>query len=212
MVGRSVESMEVTYDNAIVQPFFQYIGGGYRPQRDPTSPLTPEQPFTLKSSSSVPTLQAAGLEDTLKPQFNVSVAYAYIGPRTSGFSEPNPMSTSSSIPTLYAKSLYPSLICLNVTRLSAVEKGYDATVDVFLIQLKSDKEDTENYLYSMGTNSNASFSDFNSVSQAISSKINNFANIRTINGGESYFAVNTTSNQSILGTSVGSIGSYTNKQ
>lgn len=121
------------------------------------------------------------------------------------------MSTSSSIPTLYAKSLYPSLICLNVTRLSAVEKGYDATVDVFLIQLKSDKGDTENYLYSMGTNSNASFSDFNSVSQAISSKINNFANIRTINGGESYFAVNTTSNQSILGTSVGSIGSYTNK-
>jgi hypothetical protein len=63
----------------------------------------------------------------------------------------------------------------------------------------------------MGTSYNAAFSDFNAVTRAIDSKISDFVNTGAINGGESYFAVNMTSGQSIVGTAVGSLGSYTNK-
>jgi hypothetical protein len=77
--------------------------------------------------------------------------------------------------------------------------------------LISDTGTVENYLYSMGTSYNAAFSDFNAVTRAIDSKISDFVNTGAINGGESYFAVNMTSGQSIVGTAVGSLGSYTNK-
>jgi len=165
----------------------------------------------LQASSSSALVQSSQSTDSESP-FNVTVAYAYVGPLTNDLSQPNPIANVPTIKTLYAKSLYPSLICLNVTDVSsAAVQPCDAKIEVYLIQVTADTGATESYLYSIGTNYNASFSNLTAVSRAIDSNINDFVDTSTINGGGGYFAFNITSGQSTLGTSVGSLGTYTNK-
>ena len=191
--------VDVIYDYATIQPIFEYTGGSYVSQHQRSISTTSVQPFPFAETN-----------PGFKAQFNVDVTYAYVGQRTSGFSEPNIMNINPKITTLYAKSLYPSLICLNITDVSsATAESCNAKVEIYLIQLTSNTGMTERYLYSMGTNY-STFDNLNKVSSAINSHIDDFVDTTTINGGEGYFATNMTVGQYTF-ASVGSLGLYTNK-
>jgi hypothetical protein len=96
-------------------------------------PIGPSGNIASQSQASLsPALLQPSETTETEPQFNVSIGYAYIGPRTDGFTEPNPMQTNPANTTLFAKSLYPSLICLNVTDVSSSVASFcDAKIDSF---------------------------------------------------------------------------------
>ena len=155
-------------------------------------------------SSSIQTTQSP-------PMFNVQISYAYVGQRTQCLSTPNPFQNQSSITTLKAASLYPSLICLNATKVSNIPIApCDAQIEVYQIQVTTDTGIVENYMYTVGTNVNPSFSNAGKLS-TLSSCIDSFPNAQNANRVEGYFNFNTTVGQSISGTRIGSLGEYQSK-
>jgi len=136
-----------------------------------------------------------------KPQFDIEVLYAYVG---RGPVEA-PHSHFDGV-LMYPRSQYPSIVYFNITHLSnSVTESCDAKMEVYLIQITSDTGCTENFTYVEATNYNPAFSDLN----ALSSRIHDLIEPDTTLGPYGFFSFNLTTNQSILGHRVGSIGSYT---
>jgi hypothetical protein len=155
--------------------------------------------FSLTSSvSSVQPMQSLKAE----PLFNVDVVYAFVG------KGPYEAPHSHFDEVLhYPKSQYPSAVYLNVTRASTAEiESCDAVIEVYLIQIISDKGPIEKYAWFEGTNYNPSFSD--SELTSLTSSIYDLVDLSTINGVRGHFRFNWTDNKSILGGKVGSFGSY----
>lgn len=143
-----------------------------------------------------------------KPQFEVNVAYAYVGPRKDHFTASNPLQDKVSVTSLNAKSLYPSIVYFNFTHISNAEvESCDAKMTVYLIQIASDTGTRESYTYAEGTNYNPLFSDLN----ALSSLIKDFTDMWSTNGLRGGFRFNWTAKTFSLGDKVGSYGSYTSR-
>jgi hypothetical protein len=175
-----------------------------KPQTTLPTALSFQAPASVSSSVSEQTIQSINN----KPQFEVNVVYAYVGPRKDHFTASNPLQDKVSVTTLNAKSLYPSIVYLNFTHMSNAEvESYDAKMTIYLIQITSDTGATENYTYAEGTNYNPLFSDLN----ALSSHIKDFTDVWTTNGLRGGFRFNWTTKTFTLGDRVGSYGSYTSR-
>lgn len=159
--------------------------------------------FSLSSSALPFVLSAQSLKS--EPLFNVDVAYAFVG---KGPYEA-PHSHFDGI-LHYPKSQYPSAVYLNVTHASTAEiESCDAVIEVYLIQIITDKGPIEKYAWFEGTNYNHSFSD--SELTSLTSRIYDLVDLSTINGVRGHFRFNWTDNKSILGGKVGSFGSYSSR-
>ena len=158
----------------------------------------------LAAKSSPSSLTQSRQSTQCAPMFNVQVNYAYVGQRTQHLTLPDPFQNQTSI---NAASLYPSLICFNVTQTSnAAIASCDAQIEVYQIQVTTDTGTTENYLLTVGTNVNPAFSNLSELS-LLRPNIENFTNDK-VNRIEGYFTMNSTIGGSFSETRIGSLGSY----
>lgn len=163
------------------------------------------QPVIQSSQSPTPT-QIQSVQSA--PMFNVKVNYAYVGQRTQYLTLPNTIQNETGPTNLNAASLYPSLICLNVTKASSASAvPCDAQIEVYQIQVRTDTGITENYIYTIGSNVNTSYSDTSQLSH-LRPNIDNFTAAQNANRIEGYYIENSTIGQTISGTRIGSLGSY----
>lgn len=168
-------------------------------------PSLATQPIFAKPQVVV-SAQTTSQQTASKSQFDVHVAYAYVGPRKDHFTCQNPLQDKIPIATLNAVSLYPSIVYFNFTHVSSAEtESCDAKMEVYLIQLTANTGATENYTYTEATNYNPTFSDLDTLS----SHVNDFAEARSTNGLGGCFVFNWTANTSNLVGRIGSYGSYT---
>lgn len=158
--------------------------------------VTPMPVQTSQKSS--PSAQPA--QSDYEPQFNVEIAYAFVG---KGPSEV-PLSLFG-WDVDYPESQYPSVVYFNVTP-SAAPVSCDALIEVFLIKIISDKGPTESYAYFEGTNYEPSFSD--SALTSLTARIYDLIDPSTVNGVTGHFRFNWTDNTPIFGGQVGSFGVY----
>lgn len=137
-----------------------------------------------------------------EPLFNIDIAYAFVG------EGPYEAPHSHFDEVLhYPKSQYPSAVYLNVTLDSNAENmSCDAVIEVYLIQISSDKGSTENYAWFEGTNYKASFSD--SELTSLTEHVYDLIDLNAVSGVRGHFRFNWTDNKSILGGKIGSFGSY----
>jgi hypothetical protein len=136
-----------------------------------------------------------------EPRFNVDIAYAFVGNLTSE----EPHSHFDGVPH-YPESKYPSAVYFNVTRAAGVEIECDALIEVYFIQIISDKGPIENYAYFEGTNYEPSFSEFSL--ESLTAHVYDLIDLNTVSGVSGHFRFNWTSTDSIVGGKVGSFGSY----
>jgi hypothetical protein len=136
-------------------------------------------------------------------QFQCNVVYAYIGKgnlsdvtTTNGMQE-NPLSQ------------YPSAVYFNFTHISnPLKELCDVKVEVYLIEIVSNKGPTEKYLWLEGTNCNSTFSDFNKTQLVIAKHVDELIDRRTLSGQGGHFKFNWIVGTSVIGGCVGSIGKY----
>lgn len=151
------------------------------------------------SNSPVPSAQVA----TYATQFNIGIAYAYVGPAPIN----NSYFDSQYNATMYLESRYPSIVYLNITRIPGIQiASCDAVIEVYGIRIATNTGTEEDFTYAAGTNFNSSFSNSDKIamgpyiSQLVDHKI-----YRTI---ACNFDFNWTENESILSLTIGSIGWY----
>jgi len=143
-------------------------------------------------------------QKSLPSRFNVDVAYAYVG--KGPFEAPH---SHFGWDKNYPVSWYPSVIYFNVTHVSsATPVSCDALIEVFLIQIISDKGPIESYVYFEGTNYEPSFSD--SALTSLTARIYDLIDMNTISGITGHFRFNWTEGEAVFGGQVGSFGSYSN--
>lgn len=137
-------------------------------------------------------------------QFELSVAYAYVGD-----GPVNDSSVSDNGALMSPKSQYPSVVEFNITRLQGIQiESCDAIIEFYSVQIATDTGVLEKNCYFIGTNYNPSFSKaqlttlFEHAYDAVSPK----ELTSPIRGN---FEYNMTENASILSTAVGSSGVYT---
>jgi hypothetical protein len=172
-----------------------------------SSAKSPEEAKAQVSLSSgfIASLDQPDSSISVNPQFNVQVAYVYATERTSHFISLNPIETQNGIPTLNAKSLYPTVIYLNFTAIPNVQvSSCDAILEVYSINLMANTGVSENYTYAEGTNYNP---DFSNLTQ-LSSHVNDLPNAVSAPLYGS-FIFNITAGQTYLGGRAGSYGVYT---
>jgi hypothetical protein len=173
-----------------------------------TPQITDRITTQFKSDLSSAAEQSAQLTEP-NPMFNIEITYAYVGPRIDHFTDANPLRDKIPIETLYAKSLYPSTVHFNVKNISDSESiSYDAKLEVYLIQISSDKGYIENYTYFVATNCNPSFSDTNALKPAIS-QIKNLIDEHTYGRLTGNFAPNITTNHYSFSGEIGSLSTFT---
>ena len=158
--------------------------------------------FYTTSISSL-SAQAPKLMDPKPKQFDLAVAYSYVGqgPQNDTF-------TDSYGTVLSPVSQYPSAVYFNITRPNIEKVTCDAVLEVYEVIIASDKGPTEKFVYFAGTNYNPSFSgtEYNSLTQGIYDLFDLSA-VDAITGD---FRFNWTDNESALSAKVGSYGIYTN--
>lgn len=141
-------------------------------------------------------------QKSLPSQFNVDIAYAYVGK-----GPPEAPHGHFGWDKNYPVSLYPSVIYFNVTYVSsAMPVLCDALIEVFLIQIISDKGPIESYAYFEGTNYVPSFSD--SELALLTAHIYDLLDLNSVDGVMGHFRFNWTEGKSVFGGQVGSFGSY----
>jgi hypothetical protein len=186
------------------------LASAFMLQNPPINALTTRQ-SDLESNQSLP----VNVIETSQynPCFDFNVLYAYVGPRTSHFTTGNPLQNETSIKTLNAKTLYPSLVCFNVTSNPINELGScDAKLEVYLVKIQSNTGLTENHIYFIATNCEPSFKNPDLLNPAISNisrLIDTNTVIDRLNGK---FAYNMISDNRSLSGRVGTLGMYNTQQ
>ena len=154
------------------------------------------------STSSVYSLQIE--TPNLRPQqFNLETAYAYVGQGPS-----NDTFTDSKGVLLSPISRYPSAIYLNVTRPTVEDGQCDAVLEVFMVNITTDKNLTEKFIYFAGTNYTSSFSQ--EKLDILTEHIFELFDVNAVDAIRGNFRYNWTNNESILSPAIGSYGIYTN--
>lgn len=140
-----------------------------------------------------------------KTQFQVHIAYAYVGPAPSSVSMYFEEATNA---TMRLVSQYPSVARLNITSIPDVQiVGCDAAVEVYGVKIATDTGPVEYHAYFVGTNYNPSFSD---ASQSILIQyVINLVDVNLYSSVVGNFRVNWTSSTSLLTNPIGSITKYT---
>jgi hypothetical protein len=140
---------------------------------------------------------------SLQKQFDLSIAYAYVGEIPPNSSYISKEGTNMSIVSQYASS-----VILKSTRLPGVQVvGCDAEIEIYNIQVVTDTNQSEKFSgYFVGTNYNPSFSNHD-----LGTMLDNVKKLtdwsHAVNFGS--FKFNMTNNESVLSGSIGSIGMYT---
>jgi len=139
-----------------------------------------------------------------KTQFQLSVAYAYAG---AGPANDSCIADDSTL--MSPKTLYPTAVQFNITRLPGVQiEACDAALEFYSVGIMTNTGILEKNCYFIGTNYKPSFSDaqlttlFDHVYDVVSPR-----NLTTPIRGN--FEFNMSDNESILSTMVGSSGDYT---
>jgi len=183
------------------------------PTQSPTSPpstsVVPWGSVTIadspqssdaKSNESSVTQTSPLYEST--PLFDVQVTYAYVGPRTNYFSAPGLLPNQT-----LSGSLYPSLVCFNVTFISnSTVAACDGAIEVYRVQVTADTGVSESYTFTVGTNLTSNFNP-----QSLSMQRENIETLMgapMVNGGSGYFTTNLTLGGSIPFIRAGSLGHY----
>lgn len=175
--------------STLSQITFTFTGDHGQP-KTPTAvtPVVPE----IKPSSS-------------EHQFQVEIAYAYVGPLPS-----DKFSYYSGVfnETMIHASKYPSAVLLNLTRLPSNQLNFcDAIVEVYRVKVATDTGQAEYYAWSAGTNCTAiAQEDFSTLIRSSDNLIDR--NLYQSVGGT--FIYDWTVNRSVLSHAVGSAGRYTN--
>ena len=144
----------------------------------------------------------------LTPLFDIQVTYAFVGQRADQLSLTNPFQKQTSIATLNAASLYPSLICLNAKyTANATNEVCDAAIEVYQIQVTTDTGVTESYICTAGTNIDPTFSNVAELT-LLRPYIEKLAQVPCTNAMSGYFNLNLTIGNSLMAARIGSAGKY----
>lgn len=167
------------------------------------SSATPnQQTASIKSIEQQEAMPMQTFQKSLPSRFNVEVAYAYVG--KGPFEAPH---SHFGWDKNYPVNQYPSVIYLNVTHTSsATLVSYDALIEVFLIQIISDKGPIESYVHFEGTNYEPSFSD--AELNSLTARIYDLINMNIVSGITGHFRFNWTEGEAVFGSQVGSFGAY----
>jgi hypothetical protein len=137
-------------------------------------------------------------------EFHCDIIYAYVGKGNSS------IVTANNGIEEHQYSQYPTAVYFNFTHISDPKNEVcDVKVEIYLIQIVSNKGPTEKYIWLEGTNHNPSFSDFNKTQLTIAKNVDKLIDRRTVDGQGGHFKFNWTLGTSILGGCAGSIGMYT---
>jgi hypothetical protein len=159
---------------------------------------------SISSLSAQQTTKTIDNESTeAKPFFNLEVGYAYVG------KGPNDTCVDPNGCIVTPKSQYPSAVYFNVTRsVNAEPLQCDAMIEIYTVNITSDKGPSENFAYFDGTNYKPLFSDEELTK--LTSHIYDVIDTNTVNSVSGNFCFNWTSGDAIMSKKVGSIGSYNN--
>ena len=136
-------------------------------------------------------------------QFNIGVAYAYVGPAPTSSSYVDSQYNA----TMYLESKYPSIVYLNITRNPGNQIATcDAAIEVYGIRIITNTGLEEDFTYAAGTNFNMSFSNADKI--AMGPYISQLVDHRIYRTLAADFDFNWTENKSILSLTIGSIGWY----
>ena len=114
------------------------------------SSITIQSPTELNTTNVVKEIASANT------QFQVKVAYAYVGPDTSNKSSYFDQATNM---TMQRISQYPASVLLNISRLQNTQiTGCDAVVELYGIKIETDTGLSESDAYFIGTNYDPAFS------------------------------------------------------
>ncbi len=139
-------------------------------------------------------------------QFQVHVAYAYVGPAPSNVSTYFEKGTDT---TMRLFTQYPSVIRLNITLTSQVQfPGSDAVVEVYGIKIAADTGPAEYRAYFMGTTYDSSLS--NASLSTLIQYVPDLYNASLYSNLAGNFKFKWDSNKSFLTDTLGTITSYTN--
>jgi hypothetical protein len=156
--------------------------------------------FILSSSLSSAALPINVAESGTQLRFDMP--YAYVGECTANMSY-----TDSNNRLMYADSLYPSAILLNITRVPGIQiASCDAEIEIYGIHVTTDTGVVENHAYFSGTNYNPTFS--RSQLSSFVPYINDLINKTVYSTIKGNFQFNWTENTAVLTRPVGSIGLF----
>lgn len=140
---------------------------------------------------------------SLKPQqFHLQAAYAYVGKGPQ-----NDTSIDQIGNKLSPVSEYPSTVIFNVTKPTIENETCDAVLEVFNVTIAADSGIAEKFVYFIGTNYNASFSD--DELNTLTCGIYDLFDQTQIDAVRGNFRFNWTENEPLLSTQIGSYGIYT---
>jgi hypothetical protein len=140
-----------------------------------------------------------------KTQFQVHIAYAYVGPAPSNVSTYFDQATNT---TMRLVSQYPSSVRLNISCIpNAQIAGCDAVVEVYGIKIATDKGPAEYHAYFVGTNYNPSLS--NASLSTLIQYVPDLYNVSLYSNLAGNFKFSWDSHTSFLTNTLGSITSYT---
>jgi hypothetical protein len=138
-------------------------------------------------------------------QFQVNIAYAYVGPAPSSVSTYFNQATNT---TMRLASQYPSSVRLNVTYIpNAQIAGCDAVVEVYGIKIAADKGPAEYRAYFVGTNYNPTLA--NASLSTLIEHVPDLYNASLYSNLAGNFKFNWDSHTSFLTNTLGTITSYT---
>jgi hypothetical protein len=153
------------------------------------------------ATSSAENIKVAGSET----QFELNVAYAYVGKCTA-----NTSYTDSNGRLMSLVSQYPSAVVFNITRLSGVRfPSCEAIIEVYGVHIATDTGKVEHHAYIVGTNYSASFSPDSELPSFLP-HINNLIDKTVYITVKGDLCFNWTDNTSILSHTVGSACCYSN--
>lgn len=138
-------------------------------------------------------------------QFQIHVAYAYVGPAPSSINTYFDHATNT---TMRLASQYPSVVRLNISLVPNTQiAGCDAVVEVYGIKIASDKGPAEYRAYFMGTNYNPSLS--NASLSTLIQHVTELYDVSLYSNLAGNFKFNWDNHTSFLTNTLGSITSYT---
>jgi hypothetical protein len=144
---------------------------------------------------------------SLQQQFRCDVAYAYTG--KGNLSDVSKDSDGTQMNPL---SRYPSAIYLNTTRISNTTRdASNVELEVYLVELVTEKGIAEKYTWFEGTNYDNSFSDINKVQSAVAAQLDKLIDSRTLTAQSGHFKFNWTAGASSFGGCLGTIGHYNSR-
>jgi hypothetical protein len=139
-------------------------------------------------------------------QFQIHIAYAYVGPAPSSVSTYFDQATNT---TMRLASQYPSSVLLNISCVPDAQiAGCDAVVEVYGIKIAANKGPAEYRAYFIGTNYNPSFS--NASLSTLIQYVPELYDASLYGNLAGNFKFNRDSRPSFLTNTLGSITSYTN--